>query len=69
MQLREIMVETKRKEYPAHRKYQHVQMKALLGLIEREIDHQITADLPKKIRLGYLKEIKEMFAEITLRLD
>jgi tetraacyldisaccharide-1-P 4'-kinase len=59
----------KRKEYPDHRKYQSWQLKRLLRQIECNLNDLTTYILTTDQHQQRIKETKEPFDEISLRLD
>lgn len=59
---------SRRINYPDVRMYKSTQLKELLRAIDFTII-QIERVPTKKIRQGYIKDLKEQFQEIALRLD
>jgi hypothetical protein len=62
------MTRKARKEYPGHRKYQGWQLKDLLRVMEIDINY-LTEDPTPTTPKGSRTRLKEMFDEISLRLD
>ena len=59
----------KKKPYPAHRKFQHYQLKALLGMCNERIKAISHCTLKPGQYEPAAQQLEEIFEEIQLRLD